>query len=169
MLPTPFLGMFQSKRFCPSTCQFRGYRCQRSCFYDFEPLFQVWLLFQIPHPIIWQKYLSFSNAEFNSASVDTNLNKIEATTRKLGYPFLFALSRFLANLIKFTFSVFPNPSGRVGKFFLDPGDGEKLAGTLKKNQVDISTGTLFRAKTKETLFHYIIGIVGLSWYCCLQK
>ena len=87
------------------------------------------------------------------------MNKIEATTRKLGYPFLFALLRFSANLIKFTFSVFLDPTGRMGKFFPDPGDGEKLAGTLeeKKNQVDISTGTLFRAKTKKTLFHY-------SWF-----
>ena len=138
MLPKPFLGMFQSKTFCPSTCQFCGYRCQRSCFFDFKPLFQVWLLFQVPHPMIWQKYLSFTNAEFNSASIDTNLNKIEATTRKLGYPFLFALLRFLANLIKFTFSVFPDPSERVGKFFPDPGDGEKLVGTLKKKIKSIS-------------------------------
>ena len=132
MLPTPFLGMFQSKKFCPSTCQFCGYRCERSCFFYFKPLFQVWLLFQVPHPIIWQKYLSFSNAEFNSASIDTNLNKIEATARKLEYPFLFALLHFLANLIKFMFFVFLNPSGHVGKFFPDPGDGEKLAGTFKK-------------------------------------
>ena len=40
-----FLGIFQSKRFGPSTCQFCGYRLQRSCFFNFEPLFQVWLLF----------------------------------------------------------------------------------------------------------------------------
>ena len=64
-------------------------------------------------------------------------------------------SQFSADLINFTFSVFPDPSGRVGKFFPDLGDGEKLAGTLKKGQVDTSTGTLSRAKTKKTLFHYI--------------
>ena len=143
MLPTPFLGMFQSKMFCPSTCQIRGYRYQRSCFFDFEPLFQIWLLFQVPHPIIWLKYLSFFNAEFNSASIDTNLNKIEGTTRKLRYPFLFALSRFLANLIKFTFSVFPDRSGCVGKFFPDPGDGEKLAGTFKKKSSRYLNGNSF--------------------------
>ena len=49
--PPLFLGMFQSKKFCPSTCQFCGYWCQRSCFFDFQPLFQFWLLFQVPHPI----------------------------------------------------------------------------------------------------------------------
>ena len=45
---------------------------------------------------------------------------------------------------------------KVGKFFPDPEDGEKLAGTLKKkNQVHTPSGTLARAKTKKTLFHFI--------------
>ena len=50
----------------------------------------------------------------------------------MAYPFLFAMSRFLANLLKFSFSVFPDTSGRVDKFSPVPDDGEKLGGTLKK-------------------------------------
>ena len=42
--------------------------------------------------------------------------------------------RFLVNLIKFTFLIFPDPSGRVEKFFPDPGDAEKLTGSLKKKK-----------------------------------
>ena len=34
-------------------------------------------------------------------------------------------------LLKFMFSVFPDPFGRVAKFVPVPGDGEKLAGTFK--------------------------------------
>ena len=34
-----FWGIFQSKNFCSSSCRFCGYRCQSSCFFDFEPLF----------------------------------------------------------------------------------------------------------------------------------
>ena len=124
--------MFQSKKFCPSTCQFCGYRCQRSCFFNFNPLFQVWLLFQVPHPITWQKYLSFLNAEFNSASIDTNFLKVRQTEEEISYCFLLAPLRFLANLFKFSFSVFPDSSGRVVKFFPVPNDGEKLGGTFKK-------------------------------------
>ena len=51
-------------------------------------------------------------------------------TEDIVYYFYLAPSRFSADLIKFTFSVFPDPSGRVGKFFPDPGDGEKLAGSF---------------------------------------
>ena len=53
-------------------------------------------------------------------------------TEDIVYYFYLAPSRFSADLIKFTFSVFPDPSGRVGKFFPDPGDGEKLAGSFEK-------------------------------------
>ena len=127
-----FWGIFLSKKFCPSTCQFCGYRCQRLCFFNFEPLFQVWLLFQVPHPITWQKYLSLSNVEFISASIDTNFNQIGQTTVEIGYCFLLAPSPFSANSIKFTFSVFPDHSGPVGKFFPHPEGGEKLGGTFLK-------------------------------------
>ena len=116
MLPAPFLGMFQSKKFCPSTCQSCGYRCQRQCFFDFEPLFRVRLLFQVPHPIIWKKYLSFSNAELNYASIDTNLNKIGQGIEEIAYYFLLAPSRFSANLIKFTFSGISIFSLEISKF-----------------------------------------------------
>ena len=170
MLPTPFLGMFQSKMFCPSTCQFNSNRCQRLCFLDFEPLFQVWLLFQVPHAIIWQKYLSFSNAEFNSASIDTNLNKIEGTTRKLGHPFLFALLRFSANLIKFTFSVFPGPTRHMGKFFLDPGDGKKLAGTLKKKKKSrrYLNRNSFQSQNKKNVISLQLVIIIIQLVCWPQ-
>ena len=130
-----FLGFRICKGSGFTICRSWAFRCQRSFFFNFEPLFQVWLLFWVPHPIIWQKYLSFSNAEFNSASTDTSLNIIGGTTKKLEYPFLFAPSRFLAKLIRFTFLIFPDPSGRVGHFFPDPGDGEKLARTFKRKSL----------------------------------
>ena len=60
-----------------------------------------------------------------------------------------APSRFLADLIKFTFLIFPDPSGSVGTYFPDGGQVKKLAGSGKKNQVNTSTGTIFRAKTKK--------------------
>ena len=50
-----FLSMFQSKKFGPSICQFCGYRSQVSYFFSFNPLFEVWLLFWVPHPYTWQK------------------------------------------------------------------------------------------------------------------
>ena len=127
-----FWGMFQSKKFCPSCCQLCGYRSQRSFSFHFNPPFQVWLLFQVPHPITWQKYLSFLNAEFNSASIDTNFIKVKQTEVEIAYHFLLAPSRFLANLLKFSFSIFPDPSGRVAKFCPVPDDGQKLGGTFKK-------------------------------------
>ena len=127
-----FWGILQSKKFGLSTCQFCCYRSQGSCFLNFKPLFRVWLLFQVPHPIIWKKYLSFSNVVFNSASIDTNFKRIRQISKEILYYFLLAPSRFSADLIKFTFSVFPDPSGRMGKFFPDPGDREKLAGTFTK-------------------------------------
>ena len=97
ILPTPFLRMFQTKKFFPSTCQFCCYRCQRSCFFTFNPLFEFWLLFKAPHPITWQKYLPFSNAEFNSASIDINFNKIRQTAEEIACYFLLAPWRFSAN------------------------------------------------------------------------
>ena len=131
MLPTQFLCMFQVKMFCPSGCQFCGYRSQRSFFFNFDPLFRIWLLFQVLHPITWQKYLSFANAEFNSASTDINLNKIGQGKEEIAYCFLLAPTRFSANSTKFTFYVFPEPSGPMENFFFpDPGDGEKLTGTF---------------------------------------
>ena len=126
--------MFQPKKFCPSTCQFWGYMSQRTCFFNFNTLFQVWLLLQVPHPITWQKYLLFSNAEFNSASIDTNFINIQYISREIDYCFLFAMSRFWANLIKFTFSVFPDPSGRVGKFFSGTRRWRKIRGNFKKKK-----------------------------------
>ena len=83
------------------------------------------------------------------------MNKIGQRTRKLECLFLIAPSRFLADLIKFTVLIFPNSSGRVGKFFPDGGEAEKLAASGKKNQVNTSRGTILREKTKKTLFHYI--------------
>ena len=74
----------------------------------------------------------------------------------------------MANLIKFTFSIFPDSSGRVGNFFPDPGDGEKLAGTLKKKIKSISQQELFlEPKQKKRYFitvgyyHYIVGMLAL--------
>ena len=53
--------------------------------------------------------------------------------QRLMWHFLFGLFRFLPILIKFTFLIFMDTSGRrMGNFFPDPGDGEKLAGTFKK-------------------------------------
>ena len=124
--------MFQWKRFCPSCCQFCGYRSQRTCFFNFNPLFEVWLLFQVPHPITWKKYLLFSNAEFNCASIDTKFVKVRQTEEDISYCFLLGPSRFSAYLLKFSFSVFPDPSGCVGKFSPVPDEGEKLGGTFKK-------------------------------------
>ena len=49
-----------------------------------------------------------------------------------GCHFHLALSRFLANLIKFMFLIFPDPSRRVGKFFLGQGEAKKLAGSEEK-------------------------------------
>ena len=127
-----FWGIFQSKRFGPSCCQFCCYRSQRSCFFNLEPLFQVWLLFQVPHPITWKKYLPSSNVEFNCASIDTNFVKVRQTEGEICYRFLLAPSPFLAKLIKFMFLIFTDSSGRVGQFFPDPYDGEILGGTFKK-------------------------------------
>ena len=67
---------------------------------------------------------------FNSASKDTNFNETGQTTVEIGYCFFLAPSLFSANLLKFNFSVFPDPSGRVDKFSLVPDDGEKLGGTF---------------------------------------
>ena len=127
-----FLGFRICKGFGPIICRSSAFRCQRSFFLNFDLFFRVWLLFQVPHPITWQKYLSFSNAKFNCASIDTNSNEIGKTIVEICYCFLLAPSPFPANLIKFTFSVFPDPSGRVGKFSPVPDDGEKLGGTFKK-------------------------------------
>ena len=132
MLPTQLLCMFQSKKFCPSCFQFSGYRSQMSFFLHFNLLFEVWLLFQVPHPIAWQKYLSFSNAVFNSASIDPNFVKVRQTEEEISYCFLLAPSPFSANLLKFSFSVFPDSSGRVTKISPVPDDAEKLEGTFKK-------------------------------------
>ena len=114
-------------------------------FFNFSQLFEVWLLFQVPQPITWQKYLPFINAEFNSASIDTSCKKFRQTIEEIAYYFPLAPLRFSANLIKFTFSVFPDYSGCVAESLLVPVDGEKLAGTFKKKSVHTSSGTLPRS------------------------
>ena len=88
-------------------------------FFQSQPTFSSLpaLLDATPNSLV--KILSFSNAEFNSASIDTNLIKIERRTMKIVCHFLFAPSHFLANLIKFTFLIFLDPSGRLGTFFQD--------------------------------------------------
>ena len=48
--PTRFPSMFQCKKFDSRTSQFCGYRSQVTCFFNFKPLFQVWLLFWVPRP-----------------------------------------------------------------------------------------------------------------------
>ena len=46
-------------------------RSQRSFFLNLGPLFQVWLLFYVPHPRFLKKWVWFSGAEFNSESIGT--------------------------------------------------------------------------------------------------
>ena len=58
-------------------------------------------------------------------------------------------------MVDFTLIYVFNFSGRVGKFFPDLGDAEKLAGPGKKNQINTSRGTIFMAKAKKTLFHEV--------------
>ena len=122
-------------------------------FFNFKQLFEVWLLFQVPQPITWQKYLPFLNAEFNSASIDTSCKKFRRTIEEIAYYFLLVPLRFSANLIKFTFSVFPDYSGCVAESLLVPVDGEKLGGTLRKNQ-SIPAQELFRDLSEEVVRRY---------------
>ena len=109
-------------------------------------------------PVTTPNYLAkippiFFNAEFNSASIDTKFVKVRQTELYIVCHFLLAVSRFLANLLKFGFSVFPEPSGRVAKFFPVPDDGQKLGGTFKKkNEVRTPSGTALRAKKKKRYF-----------------
>ena len=63
--------------------------------------------------------------------------------------FLFAPFRFFPILIKFTFLIFPDPSGRVEKFFPNPGNGEKLAGSFKKKIKSIRQQELFLEPKQE--------------------
>ena len=60
--------------------------------------------------------------------------------------FLFGPFCFLPILIKFTFLIFTDTSGRVGNFFPDPGNGEKLAGTFLKKKIK----SIPRQEVKET-------------------
>ena len=145
------------KKFDDIDFQFFHKWCQPTYFLTFKPLFEVWLLFQVPHPITWQKYLSFSNAEFNSASIDTKFVKVGQTELYKVWRFLFPMWRFSANLIKFTFSVFTDPSGRVGKFSPVPYDGEKLGGTFKKKIKSIPLQELWQER-KEKKRYFIIYI-----------
>ena len=96
-----FLDMFQLKNFGPTIFQFCGYKGQRSFFFNFEPLFQVWLLFWVPHSILESKYLSVPDVEFNSASIDSNLNKIGQGTKEIVCHSLLAPSGFLADYSRF--------------------------------------------------------------------
>ena len=57
------------------------------------------------------------------------MNKIGRRTKKIVCRFLFAPSHVLTDLIKFTFLIFPDASGRAEKFFPDRGKAEKLAGS----------------------------------------
>ena len=93
------------------------------------------------------------HTKFHSASIDTNLNKIRQRTRRLGYHFLLAPSRFFANLLKFTFLNFRDVSERLGWFFPDPGNGEKLAGIFFKKMKSIPPLELFwEPKQKKRYF-----------------
>ena len=65
--------------------------------------------------------------------------------------FLFGQFRFWTNLIKFSFLIFLDTAGRVGKFFLGQVEAEKLTGsggksseTKKKNVIYPSTSHFFR-------------------------
>ena len=121
---------------------------------NFNPLCQVWLLFQVPHRTTWQKYLAFSNAEFNSESIDTNFVKVRQTDEEIAYPFILAPWQFSANLLKTMFSVYLDPSGRVAKFFPVPNEGEKLGETFEKKNKSITPPKLFQEQQQEK--HYFI-------------
>ena len=53
--------------------------------------------------------------------------------KKASVAFSFCLSPFSANLIRFTFLIFPDTSGRMVKFWGGRGEAEKLAGSGGKS------------------------------------
>ena len=56
------------------------------------------------------------------------------------------------------------------KFFPGRGDTENLCGPGEEKQVNTSTGTIFMAKTKKTLFHIIpLGISDHNLIGCIRK
>ena len=71
-------------------------------------------------------------------------------SKKAGVAFSFCLFSFLGQF-KFTFLIFLDTSGCVGKFFTSRGEAEKFAGSGEKNQANTSTGMVFMAETKKTL------------------
>ena len=103
-MPEPwFLAFRICKGFGLTICQSWAFRCKRAFFFNFRPLFQVWLLFQVPHPHFFEKSSWLPGAEFNSESIGTKFKFQNLQTKKLVWQFLFALFEFLKILIHFVF------------------------------------------------------------------
>ena len=157
MLEPQFQAFRICKGFGPTICRSWAFRCQRSFFLNFRPLFQVWLLFQVPHPLFFEKSIWFPSAEFNSESIGTKFKFQNLQTKKLEWQFLFALFEFLKILFNFVsifWGTFPNVweahSRLVRSRKISRNRGEKI----RRLSPEINPGD-FRKQTKRTLFNYI--------------
>ena len=88
------------KKICSNIFQFCGYRSQRTFQKNFNPDFQIWLLFLVPFLHVFKIYVTWPEAEFKSESIGTSFKSQKWKTKKLVCPFLIVLFYFETNLIE---------------------------------------------------------------------
>ena len=118
---------FCKKKFGSNVSQFCGYRSHRTFQRNFNPHFQIWLVFLVPFLHVLRTSVNLADAEFNAESIGTIFESQKWKSKKLLCPFLIALFYFETKLIKKRLFLFSSSFWAVVKFIPRRSEAEKLA------------------------------------------